>query len=105
MIANEVPEADRRAFDISGVEWGRADHAKFRGRDIVFEINTAPYPLLTDPHGNKIRNEAKRIAFTRMYAFLREMDWGDGAVIRYRRSKPIWRRLAENQRIPPPATP
>src|SRR5262245_61467707 len=43
-VANDVPENVRRAFDIAGVEWGRADHATFRGREIIFEINTAPHP-------------------------------------------------------------
>ncbi len=49
MIANEVPEKVRRAFDIAGVEWGRADHATFRGREIIYEINTAPHAWLRNP--------------------------------------------------------
>jgi hypothetical protein len=43
MIANAMPESVRRAFDIGGIEWGRADHATFRGQDIIYEINTALY--------------------------------------------------------------
>jgi hypothetical protein len=97
-IANYVPESVRRAFDVAGVEWGRADYAKFRGRDIVYEINTAPYPRLTEPYGNTIRIETTRIIFARMYALLREIDWGDGTSIRYRQGKP-WQRFVESQRI------
>ena len=97
MVANEVPESVRRSFDIAGVEWGRADHAAFRSREIVYEINTAPHPRLAEPYGNKIRIEAKRIALARMYGLLREIDWGDGAPIRY--GKPLWRRLKESQRL------
>jgi hypothetical protein len=98
MIANNVPESVRRAFDIAGVEWGRSDHATFRGREVIFEINTAPHAKLIEPYGNRIRSEAKRIALARMYAFLREIDWGDGTLIRYRQGKP-WRRFAESPRI------
>ncbi len=60
--ANEVPEAVRRAFDIAGVEWGRADHARFRGRDTIFEINTNPVALTPDRHGNAIRIEAPSVS-------------------------------------------
>jgi hypothetical protein len=79
-----VPEAVRRAFDIAGIEWGRADHSKYRGRDVIFEINTNPSAMTVDRHGFAIRTESKRIAFARMWGFLRDLDWGDGTVIRYR---------------------
>jgi hypothetical protein len=98
VIANDVPENVRRAFDIAGVEWGRADHTTLRGREIIFEINTAPVPWMTDRYGNTIRIETKRVKRTRMYALLREIDWGDGRVIRYRQGKP-WRRFSENEQI------
>jgi hypothetical protein len=98
VIANDVPESVRRAFDIAGVEWGRADHATFQGREIVFEINTAPVPWMTDRYGNTIRIETKRVKRTRMYSLLRELDWGDGTEIRYRPGKP-WRRFAESQPV------
>lgn len=91
VIANDVPEAVRRAFDIAGIEWGRADHSIYRGRDVIFEINTNPSALASDRHGFPIRIESKRIAFARTWALLRELDWGDGTVIRYRRGVPIWR--------------
>ena len=98
VISNEVPAAVRHAFDIAGVEWGRADHAAFRGREIVFEINTAPVPWMTERYGNAIRVETKRIKRTRIFALMRQIDWGDGKVMRYR-GKPFWRRLKESQRI------
>lgn len=91
VVANDVPEPVRRAFDIAGVEWGRADHARYRGRDVIYEINTNPSTRLDDRHGYAIRIETKRIAFARTWGFLRELDWGDGTVIRYRRGEPIWR--------------
>ena len=31
------------AFDIAGIDFGRADHAKVGGRTIVYEINTNPF--------------------------------------------------------------
>jgi hypothetical protein len=98
IIANEVPEGVRRAFDISGVEWGRADHAIFRERELIYEINTNPTAFTPDRHGYAIRRESKRIAFARMCALLHEMDWGDGTAIRYR-GKSIWRRFKDSQRL------
>jgi hypothetical protein len=94
VVANNVPDSVRRAFDIAGVEWGRADHASFRDREIIYEINTAPVPWMTDSYGNTIRMETKRVEARRMYGLLREIDWGDGSAIRYRRGRSIWRRLA-----------
>jgi hypothetical protein len=93
VIANNVPEAVGRAFDIAGVEWGRADHARFGGREVIFEINSNPTAQMPYRHGHGIRIESKRIAFARMCGLLREIDWGDGTVIRYQR-KPLWRWLA-----------
>jgi hypothetical protein len=81
------------------VEWGRADHATFHRREVVFEINTNPMAQRVERPSDAIRMESRRIAFARLCGFLRELDWGDGTVIRYRRQKPIWRRLVENQRV------
>ena len=99
VIANDVRESVRRAFDIAGVEWGRADHATYRGREIIFEINTAPVPWMTDRYGNTIRVETKQVKRTRMFMLMREIDWGDGKVIRYRPAKLMVQSLAENQRL------
>ena len=52
----------------------------------------------TEPSANRIRGEAKRIALARMYGLMREIDWGDGAPIRYG-GKPFWRQLRESQRL------
>jgi hypothetical protein len=84
VTANDVPDSVRRAFDIACIEWGRADHTTFRGREIIFEINTAPVPWMRDRYGNAIRAETKRIKRARIYGLLRDLDWGDGTPIRYR---------------------
>jgi hypothetical protein len=97
VIANDVPENVHRAFEVGCVEWGRADHTLFRGREIIFEINTAPVPYMTD-FGNPIRSETKRIEVRRMFGLMHEIDWGDGKVIRYRPGK-AWRRYLEDPRI------
>lgn len=99
VIANDVPDNVRRAFDIAGIEWGRADHTTLRGREIVFEINTAPVPWMTDRYGNTIRVETKRAKRARIYALMRDIDWGDGTTIRYRKGKPISIRIAESRHI------
>jgi hypothetical protein len=98
IVANDLAESVRRALDLAGVEWGRADHATFLGRQVIFEVNTNPRVRSTDGHGHPIRSETKRISFSRICRLLDELDWGDGSVIRYR-GKPVWRRLKESQRI------
>jgi hypothetical protein len=98
VIANELPDSVRRALEIAGVEWGRADHALFKQRQIIFEINTNPMIRAIDRGGNAIRMETKRISFARICALLRELDWGDGKVMRYRKGQP-WRRFVESRRI------
>jgi hypothetical protein len=99
VVANDVPENVRRAFDIAGIEWGRADHTTYRGREIVFEINTAPVPWMIDRYGNVIRAETKRIKRARIYGLMRDIDWGDGTPIPYRQGNPILTRIAESRHL------
>jgi len=61
----EVPVG--RAFEIGGIEFGRADHADIDGRTVIYEINTNPFlPPLTpgpDPAANEARlNIRKRFS-------------------------------------------
>jgi hypothetical protein len=71
-----------RAFDIAGIEWGRADHALFQGRHVIYEINTNPMVHFS-PHGFAGRAETKKITSERMARCLREIDEGDGASIKF----------------------
>jgi hypothetical protein len=79
---NILVDAVARAFEIAGIEWGRADHALFHGRHVVYEINTNPM-VHFGAQGFERRTETKKISSKRMAQFLWEIDDGDGAPIKF----------------------
>jgi hypothetical protein len=84
VVTNRFAEELRPAFDIAGVEWGRADHAAFNGRQIVYEINTNPELQTLVPQRSPIRDEALRFARQRMAKQLWHIDFGNGAPLSLR---------------------
>lgn len=82
VTANTLADAVRPAFDIAGIEWGRADHALFQGRQIVYEINTNP-TIKFEAQKSPIRWQTKELARERMARLLWELDSGDGATVRF----------------------
>jgi hypothetical protein len=75
VMTNAVPDAVRRAFEMSGIEWGRADHASTAAGDVVFEINTNPYVApLRRPADLPYEFFARR----RLVALLARIDSADG---------------------------
>jgi hypothetical protein len=80
VVQNRYPPAAAEAFRISGIEYGRADHGLFEGRDVVFEINTNPN-ISTRRQESPIRN--RTIAHSRavMARDLWEVDSGDGSPV------------------------
>lgn len=81
VASNALAEQVRRAFEIAGIEWGRADHATYRGRQIVYEINTNPDIHALTKQRLAIRDETMRIARGRMAALLWKIDFGDGSPV------------------------
>jgi hypothetical protein len=67
----------RRAFEIAGIEYGRADFGLVGGRVQVYEINTNPSIKRGGPHPSPQRVQSQRLAWTRFVEALRELD--DGA--------------------------
>lgn len=63
-----------RAFEIAGIEWGRADFGLLDGRVQVFEINTNPDVPLLDVHPVPERVETARLAFGGICEALRDLD-------------------------------
>ena len=65
------------AFDIAGIDFGRADHAKVGGRTIVYEINTNPFigPYVPDPR--PLRRESQALARQRFAIALAAIDTPD----------------------------
>ena len=97
VISNRFAEQLRPAFEIANVEWGRADHATFVGREIVYEVNTNPLIEPLKPQRSPIRDETLRFARERMAQQLWRMDFGNGepvpfvpteGLLRYRRLNP-----------------
>ncbi|MFO1184566.1 MAG: hypothetical protein U1E56_07250 [Bauldia sp.] len=78
VAGNRPPAAVREAFDIAGIEWGRADHATYAGRDVIYEINTNP-DVRFEPQASPIRTAAKQLSSRRFAGLLGEIDSGDGA--------------------------
>jgi hypothetical protein len=74
VIANEVPDAVRRAFEIAGIEWGRADYGRSGDRSVVFEINTNPNLSALSPEPASFREETRLIGRRRMAQLILEID-------------------------------
>lgn len=83
VISNSFADELRPAFELAAIEWGRADHATFEGREIVYEINTNPSIEPLEPQRSPIRDEALRFARERMAQHLWQMDFGNGAAISF----------------------
>jgi len=84
IVTNRFAEELRPAFEIAGVEWGRADHADFMGRQVVYEINTNPELQPLKPQRSPIRDETLRFARQRMAQQLWQIDFGNGAPLPFR---------------------
>lgn len=81
VISNRFAEELRSAFKIAGIEWGRADHATFAGREIVYEVNTNPDIAPLTQQRSHIRDETLRFARERMAQQFWRMDFGNGALV------------------------
>ncbi len=75
----------RQAFDLAGIDYGRADFSLVEGRPQIFEINTNP---AHGSHRNLYREtlparvETQRLAEDRLYGALRAIDTPNDARIR-----------------------
>jgi hypothetical protein len=103
VISNCFAKELRSAFEIAAVEWGRADHATFQGREIVYEINTNPSiePLM--PQRSPIRDEALRFARERMAQQLWRIDFGNGAPVSFGLSERLMEYRRQNPGVSRPA--
>jgi len=73
---NPFAEPVRRAFEIAGIEYGRADFGLVGGRVQIYEINTNPTLKPGPPHPSAQRAENLRLAWTQHVAAFRELDPG-----------------------------
>lgn len=78
VVANRYAKDMSAIFDLAHVEYGRADHARFAGGTIVFEINTNPYIGHFVPDRNPVRRETQLIARQHIADGLRAIDTAEG---------------------------
>jgi hypothetical protein len=63
-----------KAFEIAGIEFGRADHAIVDGRTVIYEINTNPKIGPYVPDKFPLRRETQKLARERLAAALDGID-------------------------------
>jgi hypothetical protein len=95
---NPHTEVLRRAFEIAGIEYGRADYGLVGGHIQIYEINTNPTLGSPSPHPNAIRVESMNLAWKNLLGALRELDSSGNGTIRIRndRLRPYQTRTLQN---------
>lgn len=91
--ANRVAPEIEQAFALSGIEFGRADHATVDGRAVVYEINTNPFvgPYVADRI--PLRFKTQTLVRERLAAALAAIDSPDTGWQKLKRYAPFgWRR-------------
>lgn len=66
-----------RAFDMGGIQYGRADFGLVNGRVQVYEINTNPSTKLPQDHPNAIRCHTQQLAWEKYCTALSALDSTD----------------------------
>jgi hypothetical protein len=81
IVGNHCAAEIVRAFDLAGIDYGRADHATVEGRPVIYEINTNPNIGGPEPQRRPIRAEALAVARRRFAQLLWRIDSGDGTAV------------------------
>jgi hypothetical protein len=74
VAANSFAAPLQTAFELAGIEYGRADHATVSGQEVVYEINTNPDIQPLSPQSSPIRDQMVTIARARYGAALWDLD-------------------------------
>ncbi|WP_428031343.1 hypothetical protein [Ancylobacter sp.] len=105
VVSNRFADDMSRAFDLGCLDYGRADHGRFGGRTVVFEVNTNPYIGPYRAARLALRNETVMFARRRMAECHEAIDTPSGGGVwlpGWRARRPwAWMRL----RIGGPAGP
>ena len=78
VASNRFAAALKPAFDLAGIDFGRADHARVGGREVVYEINTNPSFPEPAPQPSPTREAAKAIARARLAELFFAIDTPEG---------------------------
>jgi hypothetical protein len=81
MTGRFAPEL-RPAFELGGIEYGRADHATVSGKTVIYEINTNPSLTRFKPSALPVRRETQITARTRIAAAFAAIDTTAGGKVR-----------------------
>jgi hypothetical protein len=92
------PFADhlRRAFDIAGIEYGRADFGMYKGRIQIYEINTNPAVAWPTPHPSPVREQSLHLSWEAYLQGLRNIDNPSGRAVKLGNGKLQRHRLWSN---------
>jgi len=82
VTANRHAAALDPVFDLAHFEYGRADHGQFRGRPVIYEINSNPYIGPYVPSANLVRRKTQLFARQRIADALAAIDAPSGRLIR-----------------------
>jgi len=82
VVTNRHGTSLRSAFEMSNIEYGRADFGMVAGRPQVYEINTNPMIKQIGDHPFPIRAEAGRLAFQKLVEAFEAIDTPSGSYIR-----------------------
>jgi FtsZ-binding cell division protein ZapB len=77
--ANHYEEPLARAFDLAGLDYGRADFGLVDGRPQIYEINTNPGLGILAPHPSETRMATNQFSHERFAELLYEIDTPDRA--------------------------
>jgi hypothetical protein len=79
---NPFAEHLTKAFEIAGIEYGRADFGIYKGRIQIYEINTNPMIDGPLPHPFAARRESTRLCWEKYLEALRALDSAGGRSVR-----------------------
>jgi hypothetical protein len=94
-----------KAFQLAGIEYGRADFGHFGGRLQIFEINTNPHVATDTDHPSATRIASMTLAWEKYHEALHHLDQPTGQPVRisdqkWRLSR-TWRNLfARGRKLP-----
>jgi len=79
---NPYREAVDKAFDMAGIDYGRADFGLVDGRVQVYEINPTPFVELPGDGPSPLRGESNRLSNAKYLDALRQLDSPAGAFLK-----------------------
>lgn len=88
-IENRYVEQLKPAFELAGIEYGRADFSIVDGRPVIYEINTNPYKGKFVPDKKRLRCETEILGRRRFSEMLSEVDTSGSGYFRIQPSSLI----------------